>query len=392
MKNLISKLPVLFLFLILSANTFSQIYSQRDIVNIYDPFTITFKDLVLNTNDDEFREHNFVIIVTITIGPEKLIKFFYKDDLMINNIKTYNDDYWAINFTAKKNNIILVPALFNVANNGGLISIKMEGYSNMSVGDETMMNQLSTGYVYTSSSMYGQMEQAYKYLASSPEVNKPNASLLTTAEVLQRNVSTRPGIFYLGNPVDVSYVIPQDPQKVIGTNLLIQGEKKVENKIGSRAADQWNLLFTKLTDVKIVMGESYYNKIKGVFTDIAGLNKIDENKREGLIARCNEVISEDLVTGRKAGVYLNDQVIRQFTHLMNFVKAGVRAKSDTAESTSESMRSDEREALSFFESNLRENDYSLDNQYVFDDYVNSSVNRGTIAKDIDKIRKYYELK
>lgn len=392
MKNLISKLPALILFLILSANTFSQIYSQRDIVNIYDPFTITFKDLVLNTNDDEFREHNFVIIVTITIGPEKLIKFFYKDDLMINNIKTYNDDYWAINFTAKKNNIILVPALFNVANNGGLISIKMEGYSNMSVGDETMMNQLSTGYVYTSSSMYGQMEQAYKYLASSPEVNKPNASLLTTAEVLQRNVSTRPGIFYLGNPVDVSYVIPQDPQKVIGTNLLIQGEKKVENKIGSRAADQWNLLFTKLTDVKIVMGESYYNKIKGVFTDIAGLNKIDENKREGLIARCNEVISEDLVTGRKAGVYLNDQVIRQFTHLMNFVKAGVRAKSDTAESTSESMRSDEREALSFFESNLRENDYSLDNQYVFDDYVNSSVNRGTIAKDIDKIRKYYELK
>jgi hypothetical protein len=240
--------------------------------------------------------------------------------------------------------------------------------------------------------MYGQLEQAYKYLASSPEVNKPNSSLLTTAEVLQRNVSTRPGIFYLGNPIDVSYVIPQDPQKVIGTNLLIQGEKKVENKIGSRSADIWNLLFTKLTDVKIVMGESYYNKIKGVFSDIAPLNKIDENKREGLIARANEVISEDLVMGRKTGVYLNEQAIRQFTHLMNFVKAGVRAKSDTAETTTESMRSDEREALNFFESNLRDNDYSLDNQYVFDDYVNSSVNRGTIAKDIDKIRKYYGIK
>jgi hypothetical protein len=392
MKNLISKFSVLFLFLILSANTFSQIYSQKDIINIYDPFTITFKDLTLNTNDDEFKEHNFLIIVTITVGPEKIVKFFYKDDLMINNTKSYNDDYWAINFTPKKNNIVLIPALFNVANNGGLISMKMEGYSNISIGDETMMSQMSTGYVYTSSSMYGQMEQAYKYLASSPEVNKPNSSLLTTAEVLQRNSSTRPGIFYLGNPVDVSYVIPEDPQKVIGTNLLIQGEKKIENKVGSRSADIWTLIFTKITDVKIVMGEFYYNKIKGVFSDITNMPKIDENKREGLISRCNEVINEDLVPGRKTGVYLNEQVIRQFTHLMNFVKAGIRVKSDTASYTSDFMRSDEREALNFIETNIKDNNYTLENQYVYDDYINSSLNRGALQKEIDLIRRYYQIK
>lgn len=382
---------ILFLFLF-SSNVFSQIYSPKDIVNIYDPFTITFGDLVLNTNDDEFKDHAFLIIVTITIGPEKLIKFFYKDDLLVNNVKNYNDDYWVINFTARKNNIILIPAIYNIANNGGEIKIKMEGYSNLTAGDETMMSQLSTGYIYTSTTLYGSIEQAYKYLATSPEVNKPNSSLLTTAEVLQRNVSTRPGIFYLGNPTEVSYSIPEDPRKVIGTNLLIQGQKKIESKISTKTTDQWNLTFTKYTDVKIVQGESYYNKIKGAFSDIINMPKIDENKREGLIARCNEIINEDLVMGRKTGVYLNNEAIKQFTYLMNFVKAGIRAKSDTASATSDFMKSDEREALNYFETNLKDNDFNLNNEYVYDDFINSSVNRGAIQKEIDIIRRYYQLK
>lgn len=381
----------LFLFL-LSSNLFSQIYSQKDIVNIYDPFTITFGDLVLNTNDDEFKEHNFLIIITITIGPEKIIKFLYKDDLLINNVKNYNDVYWAINFTARKNNIVLIPAIFNIANNGGMINIKMEGYSNLGAGDETMMSQLSTSYIYTSTTVYGSVEQAYKYLATSPEVNKPNSSLLTTAEVLQRNVSTRSGIFYLGNPTEVSFAVPEDPKKVIGTNLLIQGQKKIESKSTTKTTDQWNLTFTKLTDVKIVLGESYYSKIKGAFSDIINMPKIDENKREGLIARCNEINNEDLVMGRKTGVYINNEAIKQFTYLMNFVKAGIRAKSDTASTTSDFMKSDEREALNYFETNLKENDFNLNNQYVYDDFVNSSVNRGAIQKEIDIIRRYYQLK
>lgn len=386
------KITVFLFLLLFASNAFSQIYSPKDIVNIYDPFTITFGDLVLNTNDDEFKEHNFLIVVTITIGPEKIIKFFYKDDLLINNVKSYNDDYWAINFTARKNNVVLIPAIFNIANNGGMVNIKMEGYSNISAGDETMMSQLSTGYVYTSTSVYGSIEQAYKYIANSPEVNKPNSSLLTSAEVLQRNVSTRPGIFYLGNPTEISFAIPEDPKKVIGTNLLIQGQKKVESKISNKTTDQWNLTFTKYTDVKIVQAESYYNKIRGVFNDIINMPKIDENKREGLIARCNEVINEDLVMGRKTGVYINSEVIKQFTYLMNFLKAGIRAKSDTASTTNDFMKSDEREALTYMETNLKENDFNLNNQYLYDDYINSSVNRGSIQKDIDIIRRYYQLK
>lgn len=383
----------IFLFLFLfSSNVFSQIYSPKDIVNIYDPFTITFGDLILTTNDDEFKEHNFLIIITITIGPEKIIKFLYKDDLLVNQVKNFNDDYWSINFTARKNNIILIPAIYNISNNGGNVSIKMEGYSNLSAGDESMMSQLSTSYIYTSSTMYGSVEQAYKYLATSPDVNKPNSSLLTTAEVLQRNVSTRPGIFYLGNPTEVSYAIPEDPKKVIGTNLLIQGQKKIESKLSTKAVDVWNLTFTKYTDVKLVQGESYFNKIKGAFSDIINLPKIDENKREGLIARCNEIINEDLVMGRKTGVYLNSEAIKQFTYLMNFLKAGIRAKSDTASTTADFMKSDEREALNYFETNLKENDFNLNNQYLYDDFINSSVNRGAIQKEIDIIRRYYQLK
>lgn len=390
MKTKISQ--ALLLILILCSTAFSQMYTPKDIINAYDPFTITFGDLVLNTNDDEFKEHTFLIVITITIGPEKIIKFFYKDDLMINNVKSYNDDYWAVNMTPKKNNIILIPSLFNIQNNGGNINVKMEGYSNLSAGDESMMNQLSTSYVYCSSSMYGAMEQTNKYLASSTDVNKPNSSLLTSAEVLQRNVSTRAGIFYLGNPIDVSYGIPEDPAKVVGTNILIQGQKKIESKLSSKTQDVWNLTFTKYTDVKIVQNESYYNKIKGVFSDISSMTKIDPLKSEGLIARANEVITDDLVLGRKTGVYLNNEAIKQFTNLMNFLKAGVRAKSDTAGTTSDFMKSDEREALTFFETSVKENDFNLSNQYVFDDFINSSVNRGAIMKDIDIIRRYYQLK
>ncbi|MFI5211907.1 MAG: hypothetical protein ACHQIH_03420 [Ignavibacteria bacterium] len=367
-------------------------YSPKDIVNIYDPFTITFGELVVNTNDDEFTDHNFVIVVTITIGPEKIIKFFYKNDLLVNNSKNFNNDYWAISFTAIKNNIVLVPALFNVPNNGGAVTVKMEGYSNISLGDENIMNQLSTSYVYTSSSMFNSMEQNYKYLATSPHVNKPNSSLTTTAEVLQRNVSTRPEIFYLGNPVEVTYGVPEDPNKAVGTNLLIQGQKKIEQKQGNRSADQWNLTFTKLTDVKLVQSESYYNKIKGVFSDIINMPKIDENRREGNISRCNGVIDEDLVMGRKLGVYMNKEVIRQFTYLMNFLKAGIRAKSDSASTTTDFMKSEERDALTYFDVNIKENDYNLENQYLYDEFINSSLGRGAIQKEIDMIRRYYELK
>ena len=390
--NKIIRSAVLLVLFMFSSTLFSQIYSPKDIINVYDPFTITFGDFVVNTNDDEFKEHNFLIVITITIGPEKIIKFFYKDDLMINNIKNFNDDYWAISFTARKNNIILIPAIYNIANNGGMVTVRMEGYSNLTAGDETMMSQLSTGYVYTSSSVYGSMEQAYKYIATSPEVNKPNSSLLTSAEVLQRNISTRPGIFYLGNPTEVTYAVPEDPKKVVGTNLLIQGEKKIESKTTAKNVDNWKITFTKYTDVKIVQGESYYNKIRGVFNDIINLPKIDENKREGLIARCNEVITEDLVIGKKTGVYINNEVIKQFTYLMNFLKAGIRAKSDTASTTGDFMKSDEREALTYMETNLKENDFNLNNQYLYDDYINSSVNRGSIQKDIDIIRRYYQLK
>ncbi len=74
------------------------------------------------------------------------------------------------------------------------------------------------------------------------------------------------------------------------------------------------------------------------------------------------------------------------------LKPGIRAKSDTASTTEEFMKSDEREALNYFETNLKDNDFNLNNQYLFDDYINSSVNRGAIQKEIDIIRRYYQLK
>jgi hypothetical protein len=77
---------------------------------------------------------------------------------------------------------------------------------------------------------------------------------------------------------------------------------------------------------------------------------------------------------------------------MNLLKAGVRVKSDSNQTTSEFMNSNEREALSYFEQNLKENDFNLDNQYLFDEYITSSVNRGIIQKEIDLIRRYYQIK
>jgi hypothetical protein len=119
---------------------------------------------------------------------------------------------------------------------------------------------------------------------------------------------------------------------------------------------------------------------------------VPEDRREGYLAKAQEVISEDMVVGRKAGVYINDQVVQQFTNLMNLLKAGIRVKADSLSTTSDFMNSNEREALSYFEINLKENDFNLDNQYLYDDYINSSVNRGIIQKEIDLIRRYYQIK
>jgi hypothetical protein len=282
--------------------------------------------------------------------------------------------------------------MINIANQPSALTIKFEGYSNMNEGDMALMNQLSTSFVYCSSSMYNLMDQAFKYLAGSPDVNRPNSSLLTTAEVLQQNISRRPGIFYLGNPAEVNYVLPQDPKKVIGTNLLVQGKRTIESKVTVKASDQWIFTVTKLPDVKIVQSEPYYTKIKGVFQDLTALQIVPEDRREGYLAKAQEIISEDMVVGRKAGVYINDQVVKQFTNLMNLLKAGIRVKADSMTTTSDFMNSSEREALSYFETNLKENDFNLDNQYMYDDYINSSVNRGIIQKEIDLIRRYYQIK
>ena len=77
---------------------------------------------------------------------------------------------------------------------------------------------------------------------------------------------------------------------------------------------------------------------------------------------------------------------------MNFLKADIRAKSDTASSTTEFMKSDEREALTYMEENIKNDDYNLDNQYLYDDFIHSSIGRGAIQKEIDVIRRYYQLK
>jgi hypothetical protein len=375
---------------LLTSCCIAQVYSQKDIVNQYDPFTITFNDLVLNTNDEDFREHAYVIIATITAGSEEVIKIINKEDLTINSVKNYDDVFWNINFSVKKNNIILMPSLINLTSNPTSIKIKLQGYSNIYEPDQVTLNQLSSSFCYTSSGIYNLMDYAFKFLSNSPDINRPNNNLLTTADVLAQNISKRPEIFYLGNPTEIEYVIPKDPGKVIGTNILIQGPRAIQSKASTSVSDIWNLTITKLTDVKLVQNQPYYVKIKGVFSDLTNQQVITSDHEYGYLEKAQDVIDNDLILGNRTDVYINDQVARQFTNLMNLIKAGVRVKSDTAYSTNDLMKSDEREALSYFETNLKENDFNIDNEYLYDDYIN--VNRGVIQREIDMIRRYYEIK
>lgn len=379
---------ILLLIFLVPYSAFSQVYSIKDIVNQYDPFTITINDLSLNTNDDDFREHAYTLVVTVIAGNEKVIKFINRDDLIMNSVISY-DDFSNINFTVKRNNVIIMPALINLSNTPSAITIKFQGYSNVNPGDQQMLSQLSSSFCYTSSTMYNLMDQAFKYLASSPDVNRPDNNQIVTADVLQQNMGTRPDVFYMGDPAEITYVVPKDPQNVIGTNILVQGKKTIESKVSVKVADKWNVTITKLTDVKIVKAQPYYTKIATLFTDITSLHDIPELKEPGYLERCNEVINSDLVMGRG---YINDQVIKQFTNLMNFLKAGIRVKSDTNETTEGYMRSEEREALSYIQNNLKTNDFNLNNEYIYDDYINSSINRGTLQKEVDLIRRYYQIK
>lgn len=319
-------LIMVFVFLFLPVVSHSQIYSMKDVVNQYDPFTITLTDFTLNTNDEDIREHFFVIVITITVGAEKVIKFLYRDDVIINSIKNIGDVVWSVNLTPKRNNIILMPALFNIPNNGSTVTLKMVGYSNISEMNYFTMSQLSTSFCYTSSTIYYSMEQVYKFIATSPEINRPNNSLLITAEVLQQNISKQPEIFYLGNPAEVNFIIPEDPKKIIGTNFLVQGKKTVESKFTKGPSDLWNMTITKYTDVNIVKNEPYYVKTKGVFMDLTSQQVIPSIKNEGFLSKAQEIMNDDLMMGRKVGVYLNELVIRQLSHLLNLCKAGIRAK------------------------------------------------------------------
>ena len=156
--------------------------------------------------------------------------------------------------------------------------------------------------------------------------------------------------------------------------------------------DQWMITVTKIPDVKIIQAQSYYVKIKGVFLDLTSQQTITADKRESNLAKASDIINDDIVPGKNTDVYINDQVSRQFTNLLNFLKAGVRVKSDTLETTNEMMLSDEREALSYFENNMKTNEFNLDNEYLYDDYINSSTNRGVIQKHIDLIKRYYQTK
>jgi hypothetical protein len=378
-----------FLFLTYSGSS-AQILSYKDIINQYDPFTLTFNDMTIYTNDEDYKEHVYAFVITTTIGNEKVIKFIYKDDILINWVKSY-DEIYGLNITVKKNNTILFPAIFNIPSNASTITIKFQGFSNINELDQALMGQLSTSFCYTSSTMYNYMEYAYKYISSSPDINRPNNSLLTTAEVLAQNIKTRPGVFYFGNPLEVSYVIPLDPKKVIGSNVLIQGKKTVA-LTAAKYNDTWNITFTKYTDVNIVKNEPYYIRTKGVFQDLTSQTIISPDRREGFLAKAQEILDKDLVVGLKQNVYLNDQAATQLSNLLYLLKAGVRVKADTVQTTNEVMFSAEREAVSYFETNLKENDFALENQYVFDDYIASSVNRGIIQKELDLIKRYYQLK
>jgi hypothetical protein len=370
---------------------FSQMYSQNDIVSQFDPFSITINEMTVNTNDEDFREHPYIIIMTVTIGNEKITKFLYKDDITMNAVKDY-DDFMNINFSARRNNILIFPSLVNLVNKPTTVTIRFEGYSNLYELDQPMLNQLSTSFCYVSSTMYTMMDQVYKFLAGTTETNRPNSSLLTTAEVLGQNISKRPEINYFGNPVEMTFVVPPDPKKVIGTDILSNGKKTIESKTTLRVNDQWVITITKLPDVKVVQAQPYYVKIKGVFIDLTTQQIISSDRREGNIAKAVNIINDELVPGKNPEVYINEQTSKQLSNLLNLIKAGVRAKSDTSETTNDLMLSDEREALSYFENNLRENEFSLENEYLYDDYINSSVNRGILQKEMDLIKRYYQIK
>ena len=328
-----SLIKYLFLFFIFAPSfVLSQVSSQKDIINQYDPFTLTLNEMTINTNDEDFREHPYVIIVTVTIGNEKIIKFLNKDDLVLNTVKDF-DDYWNINFTVRRNNTLIFPSFVNLANKPGAITIRFEGYSNVNEGDQQLLNQLSTSFCYVSSNMSDMMDYAYKYLAGSTDINRPNSSLLTTAEILQQNMGKRPDVNYMGTPTEITYVVPQDPKKVIGTNILVQGKTTIEARTSLRANDQWVVTFTKIPDVKIVQSQPYYVKARGVFSDLTALQTIPDDRRDGYLAKATNLINDELVPGKNPDVYINDQVSKQFTNLLNLLKAGVRAKSDSLETT-----------------------------------------------------------
>ncbi len=391
MKNRKFVFLVLLALFMLPSVLKAQVYSQKDIINQYDPYTITINDMLLSTNDEDFKDNNnFVVVITVILGNEKVIKFLNKDDFMVNSLKSY-DDISQVSMTVRRNGSMILPASFTLPNNTGSFYMKIEGYSNVNPADVTALSQLSTSFCYVSSTLDGPMEQAYKYLSTSTDINRPNNSMITSADVLQQNMKTRPEVFYLGNPLEVTYAIPQDPKKAVGTNILVQGKRPLESTSG-KLKDAVNVTFTKFTDVKIVQAQPYYQKIKGVFNDITSQTLIPPDREPGYLEKAQDVISNDLVVGLKSDVYLNDQVSRQYTNLMNFLKAYVRVISDSLETTNDMMNSSEREALSYFESNLRDNDFDLDNQYLFDDYISSSVNRGIIQKEIDAIRRYYQIK
>ena len=383
---------VLFLILLVPCFVSAQMYSQNDIVSTYDPFTIKINEMTVNTNDEDFREHPYIIIMTVSIGNERITKFLYPNDLTMNNVKNYDDEFWNINFTCNKNNVLIFPALVNLVNKPQSVTVRFQGYSNLYEGDQPLLNQLSTSFCYTSTTMYSLMDQVYKYLAGTTDINRPNSSLLTTAEVLGQNIAKRPEIFYMGNPSEVTFVVPPDPKKVVGTDILANGKRTMEAKSTLKVNDQYVITVTKLPDVSVVQAQPYYVKVKGIFLDLTSQTIISPDRRESNIAKAVNEINDELVVGKNPDVYMNDQVARQLTNLLNLIKAGVRAKSDTVESTSDMMASDEREALSYFENNLRDNEYNLDNEYLYDDYINSSVNRGVLQKEIDLIKRYYQIK
>lgn len=382
----------LFVLVLIPAFAYSQMYSQNDIVSQYDPFMITVNEMTINTNNEDFREMPFVIVMTVTVGNEKVTKFLYKDDLIMNAVKNYDDEFWNINFTAKQNNILIFPSLYNLVNKPTSVTVRFEGYTNLYEGDVPLLNQISSSFCYTSTTMQPLIDQVYKYLAGTTQVNQPNSSLLSTAVVLGQNMSKRPEINYMGNAAEMTFIVPPDPKKVFGSDILMNEKKTIESKTQLKVNDQWVITVTKTPDVKIVQAQPYYLKIKGVFLDITSQTSISPDKTESNLAKCSDIINDDIVPGKNTDYYLNDQASKQLTNLLNFLRASVRAKSDTLETTNELMNSDEREALSYMENNLKANEFNLDDEYLYDDYINSSTNRGVIQKNVDLIKKYYQIK